>query len=107
MNSMTLTFQEALDKSSKCKGNRHLILGNGFSIDLFPQIFSYATLREGAIKAGLKDLFDKFETNDFEYVMRKILDAKQVLEALYPNDNTKLKEELNTISRKAKLEAAA
>jgi len=42
-----LTFQQALDKAAGYS-KRHLLLGNGFSIALKPDIFSYGSLYENA-----------------------------------------------------------
>ena len=66
-----LTFDQALDQSAK--GNRHLLLGNGFSVALFPKIFSYASLLATADFKGrdyLKAIFGALNTSDFELVIR-------------------------------------
>jgi len=42
-----LTFKEALNDSAK-HSNRHLLLGNGFSIACKPDIFQYGKLFERA-----------------------------------------------------------
>ena len=75
-----ITFDDALEKAGS---NKHLILGNGFSVGLFPKIFNYSKLSEAVERYPcLKDVFHKFRTKDYEYVMRKILDAKDVLSML-------------------------
>jgi hypothetical protein len=38
------TFEEALEASKEAGGNRHLLLGNGFSIACRPDSFSYGNL---------------------------------------------------------------
>lgn len=80
-------------------GNKHLMLGNGFSVSLFPNIFNYSKLKEAASKNGLQPLFDKFNTNDYEFVMRKILDAKHVLSVL-ENEDKVLMQKLDDIYQK-------
>lgn len=69
-----ITFDQALDASSGCK-NRHLLLGNGFSIACFPKIFPYSSLFEEA-KSGLPDevikVFETLGTTDFEAVTRAL-----------------------------------
>lgn len=69
-----ITFEQALDASSGCK-NRHLLLGNGFSIACFPKIFPYSSLFEEA-KPHLPDevlkVFETLGTTDFEAVIRAL-----------------------------------
>ncbi len=79
-----LTFDDALNQSPT---NKHLLLGNGFSVALFPKIFSYGSLLEKAdfseIKKG-RDLFLALETNDFESVVRRLNDSEKIMH-LYAN----------------------
>lgn len=84
-NSVTklLSFDEALGKSDEVKGKRHLLLGNGFSIALFPSIFTYGTLFDRAKKSKklsdkIANVFDLLGTTDFE----KVMEALQVASAL-------------------------
>lgn len=78
------TYQECIQL---CGGKKpHLMLGNGFSISLFPDIFNYAQLKEAAKQKGLSPLFDLFKTNDYEFVMRKILEAKEVVSLIKTNE---------------------
>jgi len=74
-----LSFLDCINSSV---GNRHLMLGNGFSISLFPNIFNYSKLKEAVNAKGLQQLFDSFNTNDYEFVLRKILDAQYVISSL-------------------------
>jgi len=76
------SFNKCIEEAKEGKGHCHLMLGNGFSISLFPNIFNYSKLKEAAKLKGLQPLFDSFQTNDYEYVMRKIIDAKIVLSAI-------------------------
>ncbi len=64
------------------KARTNILLGNGFSIGVHP-LFSYASLRQVAVDNGYltdKDieLFNKFNTSDFERLMRLLLDAMEV-----------------------------
>ena len=71
-----LTFDECLKIADDKK---HLILGNGFSIALFPKIFNYKKLAERISNHEIKNLFAKLNTNDFEFVMRRLFEAIEVL----------------------------
>jgi hypothetical protein len=54
--------------------NKHLLLGNGFSIALKPDIFSYGSLFENADFSSaphIKQLFDALGTQDFEIAIRR------------------------------------
>jgi hypothetical protein len=66
------TLREALDETSRRK--RHLLLGNGFSIDARPT-FSYASLYR-QVSAGMPDalrsIFEEEETSDFEHVLNEL-----------------------------------
>ncbi len=62
-----LTFSDALDASQD--GKRHLLLGNGFSIALFPDRFRYGSLLEEADFSDFPEArhtFDALATTDFE-----------------------------------------
>lgn len=65
-----ITFQEALKRTRNEK--RHLLIGNGFSISLFPKIFSYNSLLETADFSECPEArkaFDALKTTDFEVVI--------------------------------------
>jgi hypothetical protein len=69
-----LSFDDVVQKSKSLK--LHLVLGNGFSIAKFPQIFTYDALFSRADFTGnerLKRVFDKLKSHDFEAVMRHLL----------------------------------
>jgi hypothetical protein len=75
-----LSFDDAI-KSVSGLAKRHLLLGNGFSISLRPDIFSYGSLFESAdfsSKPQIKDLFERLKTNDFEVVIKHIQDVATV-----------------------------
>jgi Domain of unknown function (DUF4917) len=78
-----ITFEEALHSARGCK-KRHLLLGNGFSIALRPDIFSYQSLYENAdfSKAPhAKKIFDLLGTSDFETVIRALVNTAKLLKA--------------------------
>jgi hypothetical protein len=78
-----LTFAQALHNAAHNK-KRHLLLGNGFSIALRPDIFSYQSLYENAdfSKAPhIKKIFELLGTSDFEAVIRSITNAEKLLHA--------------------------
>ncbi len=70
-------FSECLDLCTT--GKKHLMLGNGFSIDIFPQIFNYRTLAENVTSDEIRTLFNELDTNDFEFVMRRLFEADEII----------------------------
>lgn len=72
-------FSECLEIAEKSGGNNHLLLGNGFSISLFPEIFNYKKLADEIKSEKIKNIFKSFDTNDFEYVLRKLTDTLEVV----------------------------
>ena len=75
-------FEQALEKSRN--GKRHLMLGNGFSIALKPDIFTYEALYNDANFEAVphaQAIFDALETRDFESVIKVLIDMSQVLTA--------------------------
>jgi hypothetical protein len=71
-----LTFSQCIEKASQKK---HLILGNGFSVDLFPDIFNYKKLAEKITDPKIKAVFTEFNTSDFEFVVLKLAESLRVL----------------------------
>ncbi len=84
---MTLiTFQEALEQTSDVK--RHLLIGNGFSIALFPNRFSYGSLLDSTdftAHPEVREAFGILNTTDFEVVINALRQAV-VLLPLYGGD---------------------
>lgn len=93
------TFEEVL---AKTKGrNRHLLLGNGFSINYNKKIFNYNKLSEYIYKTEDEDLIKIFEsvnTVNFEEIMEQIDITIKIISAF---GNNQLKEQL--IRAKVKL----
>ena len=81
-----VSFQDALDMS-EVYGKKHLLLGNGFSIACKPDIFSYSSLFVEAKKkmsAELAAIFTALKTQDFEKVIRALMDAASILGVYLP-----------------------
>lgn len=86
-----LHFEEALARAGASK--RHLLLGNGFSIALKPDIFTYGALYDGADFTRVpyaERIFDALETRDFEAVIKTLVDMARVLE-VYAAENADLR----------------
>jgi hypothetical protein len=98
-----LNFNTCIERTSN---KRHLILGNGFSVDLFPEIFNYKKLAEKITDPKIKAVFTEFNTSDFEFVVLKLAESLRVLnyydetKAIYTKveeDAEKLKEILISV----------
>lgn len=74
------TFDECIEIANLAKGNKHLLLGNGFSVALFPQIFNYSILADRIENEEIKKIFKEFDTPDFEFVMFKLIECLRVLD---------------------------
>ena len=77
-----ISFRDALDRTNT--GKRHLLLGNGFSIALKPDIFTYEALYNDANFESVphaEAIFDALGTRDFESVIKVLVDMSQVLTA--------------------------
>jgi hypothetical protein len=81
-----ISFAESLAETSAIK--RHLLLGNGYSIALFPDRFRYVSLLEQADFTSIpeaRQAFDLLQTTDFEVVVRALKDSVALL-PLYSGD---------------------
>jgi hypothetical protein len=85
-----ISFAEALAQTEACR--RYLLLGNGFSISLFPNCFTYASLFQEAKDQGLlakapplEAAFEALGTIDFEVVM-EALKAAVKLSGVYGSE---------------------
>ena len=97
------SFDDCIELSNKKK---HLILGNGFSVDLFPHIFNYRKLAEKITDPKIQMIFREFNTTDFEYVVYKLTESLRILEfydqekdiyRIIKEDSDRLKEILITV----------
>ena len=88
-----LTFDQALQVS---EDKRQLLLGNGFSIALQPDIFTYGSLYENADFSPIPhapQIFDALNTKDFEVVIRLLSDMARVI-SVYATTNPQLADSL-------------
>lgn len=88
-----IPFVEALELAEG-SGKKHLMLGNGFSIALFRNIFSYNTLFDRAMNSkklsnAMANVFKQLGTTDFETVMEALENAADLV-ALYEASNPRL-----------------
>jgi len=85
-----ISFEDAMHTIAGAS-NKHLLLGNGFSIALKPDIFSYGSLYENAdfTKAPhIPSIFNSLGTTDFEIVIKSLLDTARILEIYDPKAGT-------------------
>ncbi len=79
-----ISFDTAISEAQHYN-KRHLLLGNGFSIALRPNIFQYGKLYEQAdfsqLSPTAKLAFEALGTQDFERVIKALRDAKSVMSA--------------------------
>ncbi len=92
-----IPFREALDLVPR-REKKHLMLGNGFSIALRPEIFTYNTLLERArqtnrLSMQLDDVFATLDTTDFEKVIEALENAAHLV-SQYEESNPRLAERL-------------
>lgn len=101
-----LKYSEVLEEVQKSPNNI-LLLGNGFSIAYNAKRFSFTHLKESAIQEGIiaKDspilkLFEKFNTSDFEKIIRLLNDYVKIDKILNPQkDNQQLKNEIEELKK--------
>ncbi|MCI0755549.1 DUF4917 family protein [Roseomonas vastitatis] len=96
-----VSFEAAMEGLNGAK-KRHLLLGNGFSIALKPNIFTYGSLYENADFSAVphvKKLFQALGTQDFEVVIKHLQDAARVVEVYRPS--------AKTLARRLRNDAAA
>jgi hypothetical protein len=78
-----LTFEDAIARSADFAGNRHLLLGNGFSIACRPESFQYGRLFDeadfGTLSIDAGELFDLTGTSDFEAAIKALIVGHDIL----------------------------
>lgn len=95
-----LSFDEALKDAGDKK---RILLGNGFSIALRPDIFSYSSLFENADfseASHIPSLFEAIGSKDFEAIIRLLVDMTKILQAYGDVPSTfinQVAEDANTI----------
>lgn len=102
MNREVLTFDKCIEIANKTSNKKHLILGNGFSVALFPKIFNYKVLAEKINSEKIKNLFNNLGTSDFEYVLREVSRALEVIKG-YTNTKALCKEMSNDVKELKKI----
>lgn len=73
------TFEDCIKSAPR---NKHILMGNGFSIALKPDIFTYGALFDNADFSEVphsREVFDALETRDFEAVIRLLVDMAKAL----------------------------
>jgi Domain of unknown function (DUF4917) len=81
-----IKFDQALRDTTNVK--RHLLLGNGFSIALFPDRFRYGSLLDQADFSQLPEaraVFDAIGTTDFELAAQALKNTAAII-PIYLND---------------------
>jgi hypothetical protein len=82
-----ISYADAWQKIERIK-SKYLLLGNGFSIALRPDIFSYDSLYENADfskSPHIPELFSALETTDFETVIHQLQGAAEILQVYEPS----------------------
>jgi len=82
------SYKQILNTLSEKNREKHLLLGNGFSMAYDPEIFSYNALYnfiEELKDPVLKKLFDVINTRNFEQVMRQLDNFIEIAEAFKAN----------------------
>lgn len=97
-----ITFSDALKLSS---GKRHLLLGNGFSIDWKSDVFKYEALISQAdfssISVDAKKLFKQLNTDDFEVIIESLRRASSLAD-FYSTTDPKLSKRFANDAEKLK-----
>lgn len=76
------TYQQILEHLKKEKREKHLLMGNGFSIAYDPKIFSYNALSDFIKKSDnslLIKLFEIVNTYNFEQIMQQLNMSKKII----------------------------
>jgi len=95
-----MSFEDAIIDSQKYS-KRHLILGNGFSIGCFPEIFNYPSLFNQINFDQILQLREAFRvlgTYDFEVVIKALENSRNIL-PIYMRDPIIIKEIDSHINR--------
>lgn len=90
-----LEYSDVEEAISKIK-HHYLLLGNGFSIALFPKIFTYGSLYQNADLSNhpsIASVFQALGTEDFEIVIRYLVSASRIV-AVYEGSDSALAKQL-------------
>jgi hypothetical protein len=83
------SYSAVLEALAEKKRDKHLLMGNGFSMAFDPKIFSYNALYnfiEELNDPVLSKLFGVINTKNFELVMRQLDNFIEIAQALDPDD---------------------
>jgi len=78
-----MTYQQVIESLNKKGRQKHLLLGNGFSMSYDSGIFSYNALSEFLVNLNndiLQKLFQIIKTNNFELLMEQLDNVAQIAE---------------------------
>ena len=84
------TYQEIIDYLNSKKRQKHLLIGNGFSMAYNPNIFSYKALSrfvEESKNYLLNELFTVIKNKNFELLMQQLYISKSIISALGGDKN--------------------
>lgn len=88
-----MSFSDAIALSESMAGERHILLGNGFSIAYDAGSFSYGRLLEEAdfsrLSIDVRAVFEAFGTSDFEKII-EVLRTAAILLRLYSREDVEL-----------------
>lgn len=85
-----MTYQNVVEHLNKNKRKKHLLIGNGFSMDFERNIFSYHALSKFIEKNGdqtVSKLFERLKTKNFEQIMRQLEQLCEIGD-LFTDDKT-------------------
>lgn len=98
------SYTEVINYLSKKNRQKHLLLGNGFSVAYDHKIFSYNALHNFIQNSNdplLIKLFSSIKTKNFELIMRQLSTFVELLESFDPN--SELIDTFNTASHRLKI----
>ncbi len=78
-----MSYQQVIDSLNKKGRQKHLLLGNGFSMSYDSGIFSYNVLSEFLVNLDndiLQKLFQIIKTSNFELLMEQLDNVAQIAE---------------------------
>ena len=91
-------FDRAIEMCGDTKP--HLLLGNGFSISLFPKLFAYSSLLtqvDFKNRENAKKVFEILKTSDFERVIQSLRNTSSIIPTYSP-ENKRLAEKIKNDS---------
>lgn len=104
-----LNFEEAMNEATQVDGDNIIepcaLLGNGFSVALKKDIFSYASLKAGLdvnsfhLKDKIHNVFDYLGTDDFEKVIKILLDSFIVTQQYPLEGHEKLNDDVEQLKK--------